>query len=157
MTYPADTTVRERILANVEESLAAIAPPDFKLTLGASRVRRWAGNTLLVDTDMAAIVVPLEESHDDSRHGLVQHTMDLLIVLGVRTLHWATRLPDLIADVRMALTKDAAAWTRGGLALTTRILSDRTFDSTKAEPVAEAHISVRVLYRTAYADPTVAL
>lgn len=154
MTYPADTTVRESILANVEACLAAIAPPDFKLTLGADYVRRWNGNTFNTNADMAAVVVPLGEEHDDSRIGIVQHTMNLLIVLGVRMADWSTRLQDFISDVRLALTKDSAAWTRGGYAMTTRILSDRVYDSTGSDPVAEAHLNVQVLYRTQYADPT---
>lgn len=156
MTYPADTTVRERILTDVETSLAAIAPPNFKLTLGAGYVQRWNGNAFLADTDQIAVVVPLEETHDDGRIGIVQHTMSLLIVLGLRAEDWATRLSDFIADVRLALTKDATAWTRGGLALTTRILSDRIFDASSSTPVAEAHLNVQVLYRTDYADPTTA-
>lgn len=157
MTYPADTTVRESILTNVEESLAAIAPPDFKLTLDADSVHRWSGNAFDSNADQVAVVVPMGEEHDDSRLGLVQHTMNLLIVLGVRAQDWSTLLQDFISDARLALTKDAAAWTRGGYALTTRILSDRVYDSTGSEPVAEAHLNVQVLYRTAYADPTLPL
>lgn len=157
MTYPADLTVRERILQNVEACLAAIAPPDFKLTLGADHVRRWNGDSFATDGDRIAVVVPLEEEHDDSRLGIVQHTMPLLIVLAVRAEDWATRLQDLIADVRIALTRNAAAWTRGGLALTTRVLRDRVFDASSSEPVAEAHVNVQVLYRTKYDDPTTPL
>lgn len=157
MTYPADTTVRERILADVEDCLASIEPPDFKLTLSAANVRRWDGNAFHTNSNIAAVVVPLGEEHDDGRLGVVQHTMNLLIVLGVRARDWSTRLQDFISDVRLALTKDATAWTRGGIALTTQILSDRVFDSTGSDPVAEAHLNVRVLYRTAYADPTTPL
>jgi len=157
MTYPADPTIRARILDNIESSIAAIAAPAYKLTLGAGYVRRWNGNSFLANANQIAVVVPLGEEHDDSRVGLIQHTMDVLIVLGVRALDWSTRLQDFIADVRLALTKDATAWTRGGYALTTQIVADRVFDSTGPEPVAEAHLNVRVLYRTAFADPTTAL
>jgi len=156
VTYPADQTVRERILDNVESSIAAIAPPSYKMTLGADYVRRWNGSTFDTNSNQIAVVVPLGEEHSDGRIGLIEHTMNLLIVLGVRAQDWSTRLQDFISDVRLALTKDAAAWTRGGLALTTQVVSDRVFDSTGSDPVAEAHLNVRVLYRTVYDDPTTA-
>ena len=153
MAYPGGTLVRESILSNIDTVLAAIAttPATYKTT--PLTVRRWTGNVFEVPTYPCIIVVPTGETHDDSRIGIVQHTMDLLIVCGVYDSNWKTALQDLVIDVRVALTTD---WTRGGKALTTQILGDQLFEAEPSNPLAEAQITVRILYRTLYSDPTTA-
>ncbi len=152
MPYPGSTTVRELILANIDTVLAGISagyPATYKTA--PNTVRRWTGNVFEVPTYPCIIVVPQGETHNDDRLGIVEHTMDLLIVCGVYDSAWKTSLQDLITDVRVALTTD---WTRGGNALTTQILSDQVFEADPTNPLAEAQVSVRVLYRTLYGDPT---
>jgi len=152
MPYPGSTTVRELILANIDTVLAGISagyPATYKTA--PNTVRRWTGNVFEVPTYPCIIVVPQGETHNDGRCHLVEHTMDLLIVCGVYDSAWKTSLQDLISDVRKALTTD---WTRGGNALTTQILSDQIFEADPTNPLAEAQVSVRVLYRTLYTDPT---
>lgn len=152
MPYPGSTTVRELILANIDTVLASISagyPATYKTA--PNTVRRWTGNVFEVPTYPCIIVVPQGETHNDGRCHLVEHTMDLLIVCGVYDSAWKTSLQDLISDVRKALTTD---WTRGGNALTTQILSDQIFEADPTNPLAEAQVSVRVLYRTLYTDPT---
>ena len=152
MPYPGSTTVRELILANIDTVLAGISagyPATYKTS--PNTVRRWSGNVFEVPTYPCIIVVPQGETHNDGRCHLVEHTMDLLIVCGVYDSAWKTSLQDLISDVRKALTTD---WTRGGNALTTQILSDQIFEADPTNPLAEAQVSVRVLYRTLYTDPT---
>lgn len=152
MPYPGSTTVRELILANIDTVLAGISvgyPATYKTA--PNTVRRWTGNVFEVPTYPCIIVVPQGETHNDGRCHLVEHTMDLLIVCGVYDSAWKTSLQDLISDVRKALTTD---WTRGGNALTTQILSDQIFEADPTNPLAEAQVSVRVLYRTLYSDPT---
>ena len=153
MAYPAGTTIRESILSNIDTTLAAIAttPATYKTVPGT--VRRWNGNSFEVPTYPCIIVVPNGETHDDGRIGIVQHTMNLLIVCGVYDSNWKTALQDLVTDVRVALTTD---WTRGGKALTTQILNDQVFEAEPTNPLAEAQVNVRVLYRTLYSDPTTA-
>ena len=116
-------------------------------------MRRWTGNIFEVPSYPCIIVVPQGETHDDSRIGIVQHTMDLLVVCGVYDTNWETSLQDLLTDVRVALTTD---WTRGGYALTTQIVGDQVFEAEPTNPLAEAQVTVRVLYRTLYSDPTTA-
>jgi hypothetical protein len=83
MAYPASTTVRESILSNIDTVLAAIATTPATYKTVPNTVRRWGGNAFEVPTYPCLIVVPQGETHDDSRLGIVEHTMDLLIVCGV--------------------------------------------------------------------------
>ena len=153
MAYPAGTLVRESILANIDTVLAAIKTTPLNYKTAPNTVRRWTGNIFEVPSYPCIIVVPQGETHDDSRIGIVQHTMDLLVVCGVYDTNWETSLQDLLIDVRVALTTD---WTRGGYALTTQIVGDQVFEAEPTNPLAEAQVTVRVLYRTLYSDPTTA-
>jgi hypothetical protein len=149
MAYPAGATVRSLILANIQTTLAGILPPNYKSTVRT--VREWNGSVFEVNAYPCIIVVPQGETHDDSRIAIVEHTMELLIVCGVYDSAWKTSIQDLLADVRVALTTD---WTRGGNAVTTRIIDDEVFEADPSNPISEAQMSVTVLYRTLYNDPT---
>lgn len=149
MPYPGDPTIRSQILSNIQSTLATIATPAYKTSVAT--VREWNGSVFEVNSYPCVIVVPQGESHNDGRIGIVEHTMDILLVLGVYDQAWKTRIQDLIADVRVALTTD---WTRGGVALTTQILDDEVFEADPSNPISEAQMSVRVLYRTLYNNPS---
>lgn len=150
MTFPTDTLARESILSNVETVLSAIATPSYGTTV--RRVSRWSGDDLKVTMPPEIIVVPGAESHVDTRLMIIEHTMPLALHLVVRGSNWATLLSKLIADVRVALLTDH---TRGGKALTTRVLNDQIFDvGTTTDPVASAIVEVEIVYRTLTLDPT---
>lgn len=153
MVYdPSALTIRERILRNIEAALATIAPPEYANTI--AKVMRYDANAVTrIQAWPAAIVHPGSERHNDNRLALVEHEMDVEIGLVVQGQDWSAKAETLLADARVALTED---YSRGGIALTTRILGSEVFDAGASTPTGLAQLSVQVLYRTRYEDPTTA-
>lgn len=153
MAYdPSALPIRERILRNIEAALATIAPPTYANTVRA--VHRYDANGLKIQSWPAAIVHPVGDRNDDRRLALIEHEMDVDVGLVVNDQAWRSVLETLIADARVALTTDH---TLGGLALTTQVRAHTVFDSGGSSPAGVAQLSVTVLYRTLYLEPTTAV
>jgi hypothetical protein len=153
MSYdPSRTPIRELILQNVETVLRSIAPPSYASTI--LFVRRWNGNVALdVPEYPCALIVPLTERSDDSRSTIIEHSMQLGIVLGVRSDTWMQDMNRLLADVRVALLTDPS---RGTVAATTRITDEDVYDGDPRQNIGSAQLVAEISYRTLYEDPTTA-
>lgn len=155
MTYdPSRTPVRQLVLEDIEAALQAIAPPDYASTMAPGQVRRYGATRTNVSDYPGCVVVPLEETTDDSRTLLQEHLMVVALQFIVRSSTWKTALLALLADARVALLADH---TRGGNAAWTRIIAEEVFDAEPSTPIATAQMIVHVLYRTRYDDPTTPL
>lgn len=150
---PANPPIREQILSNLVTSLSLIQTPGY--TVNIAKVRRWNGDTLDINEFPSIIVAPTGENHDDSRLSLISSVMSVSLYLVLRSSNWQTEINKFLADMRVAITADV---TRGGYAVTTRILSDQVYDvSRTTDPVASASVDLEILYRTLYEDPTTAI
>lgn len=150
MTYdPTRPTVRQLVLDSIEATIKAIALPDYGTKF--ETVRQWNGNVLTVNAYPCALIIALEDQHDDTRMGIIENVLDVAIAVGVRGQDWPARLDRAMADIRVALLND---WNRGGVAASTSILHTLVWDSEPTSPIAAAQVLVRVLYRTLYEDPT---
>lgn len=150
---PTRTPIRELILQDIEEKLGDIqGASSYASTVPF--VRRWNGNVLLnIPSYPCALVVPLTERSDDGRSTLIEHVMEIGIVLGVRASTWMTDINKLLADVRVALLTDPS---RDGNAVTTRVVEEEVFDGDPRQNIGSAQVVVEVHYRTNYDDPTTA-
>jgi len=145
---PNAPTIRELILENIESTLTAMGPPNFKNRF--TKVVRYFGNTIEFPSYPAVSIVPGATTTTDQRLALLEHRMPVSLILMVRSQDWRHDLETLIADVRVAILAD---WTRGGVALTTRGTTEEIIDSEPSSPLGAAHIELEVLYRTLYEDP----
>ncbi len=150
---PSRTPIRELILANVETTLDTIEPPSY----ASSKIwlRRWNANVVLsIPEYPCALIVPLAERSRDDRSALIEHDMELGIVLGVRSDTWMQDINALFADVRVALLTDPS---RGTIAVTTRITEEEVFDGDPQQNLGSGQMIVEIKYRTLYEDPTTAI
>jgi hypothetical protein len=147
---PALDSVREKILDNLASTLTAIAPPSYASTVAT--VKRFEG-PFEITSYPGICIVPGQETTDDTRISILSHELPVTLVLAVYDSQWREILNKLLADVRVAVLAD---WTRGGNALTTRVTNQEVVDSSPSQPIALAQMDLVVLYRTLYADPTVA-
>lgn len=152
MVYnPALDSIAERVLDNVETTLGTVnGGPTYSSSL-VGRVRRWGGNVVEIASFPAAIIVPGNESSDDSQSGRISHVLSIDILLAVRDQNWKEAINKLVADTTVALTND---YTRGGNAMTTRIGSTEVYEGEMDGPLGSARLRLDVLYRTLYHDPT---
>lgn len=152
MVYdPSRTPVDELVLQSIETALRGITVVDG-YSQDMRSVERWGPNAInRTGSFPCAVVLPFEETHDDSRIALLHTSKEIGISLGVDTKDWKTQLEKLLADVQVALFADH---TRGGVAVTTKILAKGIQDSTGSGSRAAAHVYVQVLYRTLRDDPT---
>ena len=151
MSYaPSAPTIRERILQNLEATLRAInGAPTYRHHV--RKVYRFFGNAFQIGGGLPAIViVPDVQRNTDQRSFLIEHTLPIRLLLVVESQSWRTELEALLADCRVSLLAD---WTRGGIALTTRILGEEVFDSEPSAPAGGAQMDLEVLFRTLYQDP----
>lgn len=151
---PSRTPIRQLVLEDIEATLQAIAPPTFASTMADGQVRRYGVGRVTVSDYPGCVVVPLEETTDDRRTLLQEHLMTVALQFVVRSASWRDALLALLADARVALLTDH---TRGGNAAWTRITAEEVFDADASTPIASAQMTVQVLYRTAYDDPTTPL
>lgn len=149
---PSLLPIGERIVQHVQATLEAIAPPTYATTL-TGRVRRWDGNPFEVTNGPAVAIVEGPERQDDQVGKIIRHELPIQLEIGVFGQDWSLQLHKLLADLRVALTAD---WTRGGLALDTKIESAEVLDSFPSGPMAVAHMDLLIRYRTLYHDPTTA-
>jgi hypothetical protein len=154
MAYdPAQDTIRERILDNVETTLRSIqGGPTYYHRV--RKVHRFLGNMAEFTSFPAIAVVPGLTRSDDRRLAMIEHTLPITLLLMVDTQDWAQKIEKLCADVRVALLAD---WTRGGVALTTRGTGEDIQDSEPSSPLGSARVDVEVLYRTLYHNPGAAI
>jgi len=151
------TTVQEAITLNMLEALEAIdGPPDFAKRL---TIYRMGGNILGVPQLPCAILIDAgADEEDGAANGTIQCSRRFDVVIGVQSSDsgWAADIQAVCADVAAELRRD---WTRGGNAHTTRVDFEDIWDAPAEgeQPVAGGHVSVTVIYRHLYTDPTFAV
>jgi len=153
----AGTTVQESITIDIIEKLEEIdGPPDYSAAL---TVYRMGANIMGVPRLPCAIVLDVGADEDDgAANGTIQCTRRFDIILGVSSYDsgWPADVQAACADVAAKLRED---WTRGGIAQTTRVDFEDIWDAPAdgEMPVAGGHVSVTVVYRHLYDDPTFAV
>ena len=151
---PSLTPIAERIVLHVISTLEAIqGPPTYATTV--KKVRRWDGNAFDIVDFPTIVLTESDEEQDDQVGKIIRSELPMQLTL-VLLEHGPTGYASLrkfASDVRVALTND---WTRGGIALDTKIERTRIFDSVPSDPVLQAQIDFRCRFRTLYHDPTTA-
>lgn len=149
MTYsPLTDSIRERILQNLESTIGAIAPPTYSTKVAV--VQRFAGNDLLFANYPGVAIVPGVLETNDQRLGLLEHKLQISLLVMVKSQRWRRDLDRLLSDLRVAILED---WTRGGVALDTHATVEEIVDSEPSSPLGAARMDLEVLYRTLYHDP----
>lgn len=151
MAYPSGTPVDEAIVADLTAALGGIATPAYHTDVRQA-LRFDPENGVNLQTFPAIVVGPAAVSWDDTVHGLLSGTLTTTVrgFVQARTQP-ATTLAWLAADIRKALLDD---YTRGGVALTTRILDQATWTlDESAHPIHGIDVQVLVLFRHLYDDP----
>lgn len=151
------TTVQEQITQDIVDKLEEIdGPPDNAQTLS---VYRMGANIVEVPRLPCAILLDVGCDEEDSAvNGVIQCTRRFDVIVGVSSWNssWPTDVQAVCADVADKLRED---WTRGGVAHTTRVEFEDIWDapSDGEQPVAGGHVSLTVVYRHLYNDPTYAV
>lgn len=155
MTYdPSEPTVAELIVADLKTTLESIEPPDYGSTLsGGDRVRVWDGDANAFTGAYSAMLVPQGERTIFELEPIRTSEALFSLVLAARGENALARIGRLRADVIVALVADGRD-TRGGVALTTRIIASTTFDAPRGSGTREAQIDFAVEFSTLYDDPT---
>jgi len=152
----AGTTVQENVTLSIIDALREIdGPPDYAKTL---TVYRMGANIVEVPILPCAIVLDVGCDETDSAvNGLIQCTRHFDVIVGVNSYNsdWPAQVQAVCADIAAKLRED---WTRGGYAHTTKVEFEDIWDapSDGEQPVAGGHVSMTVVYRHHYNDPTYA-
>ena len=149
------TTVSEQVTLDILSSLREIdGAPDHTHDLSQS-VYRMGGNVLSLPSYPACIVIDGGTEEDDSNvNGLIQvvHSYDIVVAASASDNDWSIEVRELLAEVTAKLRED---WTRGGPAHTTRVDTSDAWDAdSEGTGVVGGAVSVTVVYRHAYGDPT---
>lgn len=151
------TTVQENVTLDMLARLNEIVgPPDYSKDV---TVYRMGANIVEVPRLPCVILLDVGCDEDDGAvNAVIQCTRRFDVVLGIESHNsdWPAQVQALCADVAAKLREDA---TRGGYAHTTRVEFEDIWDapSDGEQPVAGGHISVTVVYRHLYEDPTFAV
>lgn len=150
-------TVRENVILDILAKLNAIdGPPNNRKTL---TVYRMGGNVMQVPETPCAILIDSGADEVDSAvNNVIQvnHRFDIVVGVTAHDKTWADEVQAVCADVAAALRDD---WTRGGYAHTTRVELEEVWDSSPdgEQPLVGGQVSLSVVYRHLYNDPTYAV
>ena len=159
----AGATVEEQILDNIVTTLQAITSDSLlEYNNTYTEVRRQYSNIEDVRGLPALIILHQGTTQDDSQLGIIKCVMTIAIVGAINTASgdWQGDLSLVIADVTHALRDEAdEGWTRGGLAVTTRITNTEIFDSedTGTAGLVACQITAEIVFRHLYDDATSAI
>jgi hypothetical protein len=154
---PSGIPVKRAVFENLETTLAAItAGSDYYTSV--ARVTRIDSVPIELTEYPAIILTPSSTDYDPPGDATTlaiagHYRIDATLVIRTRTSA-VDELENFIRDVHKAILVDI---TRGGLAIDTRLTSDRVFYPTDIEePVAIAELSIEIHYRTRRTDLNVA-
>lgn len=156
MAYPAGSPVKERVLEHVKTTLAAIASPAYFTDVVA--VKRQTSENPYVALDQAefpAVLISVPTtSYDDGVNGILSASTNVSLRLVVQAREGvSSNIEQFISDVKAALLAD---WTRGGLALDTKIVGDEVLVPEEVTGYAVADVSLTLRWRHLYSDPNTA-
>ncbi|MCH9836015.1 hypothetical protein K0U83_10155 [bacterium] len=154
---PSGIPVKRAVFENLETTLAAItAGSDYYTSV--ARVTRIDSVPIELTEYPAIILTPSSTDYDPPGDATTlaiagHYRIDATLVIRTRTSA-VDELENFIRDVHKAILVDI---TRGGIAIDTRLTSDRVFYPTDIEePVAIAELSIEIIYRTRRTDLNVA-
>jgi len=154
---PSGIQVKRAVFENLETTLAAItAGSDYYTSV--ARVTRIDSVPIELTEYPAIILTPSSTDYDPPGDATTlaiagHYRIDATLVIRTRTSA-VDELENFIRDVHKAILVDI---TRGGIAIDTRLTSDRVFYPTDIEePVAIAELSIEIIYRTRRTDLNVA-
>jgi hypothetical protein len=154
---PSGIPVKRAVFENLETTLAAItAGSDYYTSV--ARVTRIDSVPIELTEYPAIILTPSSTDYDPPGDATTlaiagHYRIDATLVIRTRTSA-VDELENFIRDVHKAILVDV---TRGGIAIDTRLTSDRVFYPTDIEePVAIAELSIEIIYRTRRTDLNVA-
>jgi hypothetical protein len=154
---PSGIPVKRAVFENLETTLAAItAGSDYYTSV--ARVTRIDSVPIELTEYPAIILTPSSTDYDPPGDATTlaiagHYRIDATLVIRTRTSA-VDELENFIRDVHKAILVDI---TRGGIAIDTRLTSDRVFYPTDIEePVALAELSIEIIYRTRRTDLNVA-
>ena len=154
---PSGIPVKRAVFENLETTLAAItAGSDYYTSV--ARVTRIDSVPIELTEYPAIILTPSSTDYDPPGDATTlaiagHYRIDATLVIRTRTSA-VDELENFIRDVHKAILVDI---TRGGIAIDTRLTSDRVFYPTDIEePVALAELSIEIIYRTRRSDLNVA-
>lgn len=154
---PSGLPVKRAVFENLETTLAAItAGSDYYTSV--ARVTRIDSVPIELTEYPAIILTPSSTDYDPPGDATTlaiagHYRIDATLVIRTRTSA-VDELENFIRDVHKAILVDI---TRGGIAIDTRLTSDRVFYPTDIEePVAIAELSIEIIYRTRRTDLNVA-
>ena len=154
---PSGIPVKRAVFENLESTLAAITAGADYYTYVA-RVTRIDSVPIELTEYPAIILTPSSTDYDPPGDATTlaiagHYRIDATLVIRTRTSA-VDELENFIRDVHKAILVDI---TRGGIAIDTRLTSDRVFYPTDIEePVAIAELSIEIIYRTRRTDLNVA-
>jgi hypothetical protein len=154
----ASESIRELILQHCETSLAAVnGVGSYQLDL--ETVSRGQGAPSNLDVLPAARIAEGTESVTNGPDPLITRTLPITVTGWVRVsddslVSLATLRNRMQQDIETALLTD---WTRGGLAVNTRLTGSRTPDDDEPDVLGSVEVSFELLYRTRHNNPTVTL
>lgn len=149
-------SIAELVTLDLLDALDTIdGPPDNAEDL---HVYRMGGNIMDVPLWPCAILIDRgTEETDGAANGTIQviHHFDVVFATTAVGSSWAEDVRAIAADVSNKLRED---WTRGGYARTTHVESGEVWDSEAdgGQLLGAGQVSLSVLYRHLYADPTAA-
>jgi hypothetical protein len=158
---PADSTVQDRIIADVLSTLAAIvAGATFYTTVAC--VYEMKGNPLQSPEMPCAIV---QHMGCDEKYGAIDSIeCNLRLAIGLvmskdESVHWQQLIRQLASDAKVALRADFGRGSFGGSSNAFDTFIDGTEVANEADgfPVALAQVNVRIQFRHLIDDPTVAV
>lgn len=145
-------TVEEQILDDITQTLLGIqGAPLFENVVYA--VHQATTNAMELPARPAIVMIPGDSDESDDRLGMIQVWLPitLVLVMDVYDETWPAKVRSFVADVKAALRED---WTRGGLAVTTRVRASEIWASESTEPIAGARVDFEVYFRHLIHDPT---
>lgn len=153
MAYPADQTVLERIMENIRSTIDAIATPAYKNTV---RHCGWmGGEDFIVPGYPAVLLTSSTVDENDSTHAIISCVLNVQMTLVIEQEgDEVVDMSGFLSDVKVALLTD---YTRGGLAVTTKVTRGEMAPFDIIPPYIVADMSVQVQFRHLYADPTTAI
>lgn len=152
---PTGASVGESVVADVLTSLREInGTPTY--TFDVSQSVHQNANVLQLSSLPAVVVFDGGAPEGPGPNALVsvEHTLDIVCVVPASALGWQSDARRLMTDVAAKLRED---WTRGGIALDTKIVSQELHDSDEqaaATPFGVGTLRAVVRYRHLYTDPT---
>ena len=145
-------SIREKIMANVETTLEGITTAaGYNSTIQRVYRIRLAG--LNIQEFPSIVVIPGREINAEEPVDRYTERLSFVLECWLKEASKddiATQVNKLVADVQKALLVD---YTRGGMAINTKLLGNEPFYNDVNAPYGGVDIEIEIHYRHQYSDP----